>query len=618
MKKFISIAISIILILGTASFTAAFETAATVPSGIPISELEQFTDKFMAKYIGTKTAGASIAITKDGQMVFNKAYGYAIQDKLTISPDSVFEWGSAAKLLVWTSAMQLAEQGKLNLNRDIREYLPENFLKKLKYETPITFYNLMHHNAGWEDRMVDIFYHSPNAIPSLEGALLAWEPVQVFRPGTVVAYSNFGAALAGYIIERISGQPFHQYVWKNIFEPLGMKDTSIHPLQSDNPSVAERRKQIMGHKTVKGKPVPSKNERNYVGLYPAGSTIGTVQDAVKFLSALMPGSETSILFRDNKTLDEMLQVSLFMGDGFPRIAHGFMECFGSVRVLGHGGNTAAFSSHFAIAPKEHFGIVIMTNQAEETLFPGLTKALFGEHIPPVNTAEYTDANKLAGTYIMARRPYSGFTKFFMSVLVFRVKAIDENTLDLAGAVFVQKSPHVFKNTGGSELLDMIDYISFETENNSVSHISSAFFDLLPLGTGSLIINYGSAVLFALCIVYIPSALIISITGAVKNRKKGIPSNLAKKLNIALYASMAAAIFNNVILTARALSFSAYSSLRIHFIVTIIYAVFAPICAGLLWVNRKKEPSKRSVVFNTFSIVCSVILAVFLITWEFWH
>ena len=211
MKKFTQLAIIAILIIGMAPFAAASEIT---PSGIFISGLEQFIDEYAAEFIGSKTAGASIAIIKDGQIIFNKAYGDAIQDEKLAGKDDVFEWGSATKLLLWTSVMQLAEQGKLNLNNDIREYLPENFLKKLKYETPITMYNLMHHNAGWEDRIVDLFYSSPKTVPNLEGALLAWEPVQVFAPGSVVAYSNFGTALAGFIVERLSGLPFYQYVGK--------------------------------------------------------------------------------------------------------------------------------------------------------------------------------------------------------------------------------------------------------------------------------------------------------------------------------------------------------------------------------------------------------------------
>ncbi|KUP21048.1 hypothetical protein AWJ19_27405 [Paenibacillus sp. DMB5] len=104
--------------------------------------------------------------------------------------------------------MQMVEQGKLDLRTDIREYLPEGFFRKLKYDEPITLLNLMHHNAGWQERYTDLFYRQEDDVPDLKEALRIAEPRQVYKPGTVLAYSNYGASLAGYIVERQSGQPF--------------------------------------------------------------------------------------------------------------------------------------------------------------------------------------------------------------------------------------------------------------------------------------------------------------------------------------------------------------------------------------------------------------------------
>ncbi|MCL2764343.1 MAG: beta-lactamase family protein [Treponema sp.] len=618
MRKKILPALIPLLIIWITPFASALDYT---PSGIPISELERFVDEYASIYIGTKTAGAAIAILKDGELVLNKVYGYAIQDETRITADSVFEWGSATKLLVWTSVMQLAEQGRIDLNSDIRGYLPDNFLKKLKFEKPVTMYNLMNHNAGWEDRVVDLFYASAETVPALKDSLLSYEPLQVYMPGTITAYSNYGTALAGYIVELVSGQFFHEYVWKNIFEPLGMKDTAIHPLQADNPLVGERRRQIRGHINANGKPVPAAYERIFIGLYPAGSAIGTAQDAVKFLAALMPSAEdeSGILFKDNKTLNKMLSSSYSFIEGFPGIAHGFIENFYAVKTFGHGGNTAAFSSLFTFSPEERFAAVVLANQASETaMCYMLTKELFGEHEPSVKTGNFADARKFAGLYSMARKPFTGFARLPMSLSVFPVKAIDENTMDLGGAVFVQVSPYVFKNTGGFEFLDIINLAAVETKDDKVSRISIVLFDLLPTSAGSLIITFGSAILFAGCVLFILAAVIISITGAVRNKKKGVPSNLLKKLNIVLYSSMAAVIINNLVLAARAFSFSTYASLSIHFIINIAYMIFTPLCIGFMAANWKKEPAKASWVFNIFSMSLSLILAVIILAWEFWR
>jgi len=629
MKTMVSLlTISIFLTVWVAPFVPALETP-TTPSGIPVSELEQFVDEYAAGHMGVKTAGASVAIYKgfkDGETVRNKAYGYAIQDEVKAGTDSVFEWGSATKLLVWTSVMQLVEQGLIDLNSDIRNYLPPDFFKKLKYETPVTMYNLMHHNAGWEDSIVNLFYSSPKVVPSLERSLLYNEPAQIYKPGTVVAYSNYGTALAGYIVEFISGKPFYEYVWENIFEPLDMKDTALHPLQKDNPAVAEKRGQIKGHIPGKGKPVPSKGERIFIGLYPAGSVIGTAGDAIKFLAALLPAeNETSLLFNDNNTLNEMLTVNYSLRENFPGIAHGFFEYFSSVKTLGHGGNTVAFSSLFTLSPEERFAVVIMTNQAQETaMCNGLTKALFGEYKPPETTEKFPDAGKFTGFYTMARRPASGFTKLIMSLMsTFPFKSVDENTLDLGGAKLIQISPYVFINTGGNDFLDIVNFLGFETaddpeQGSVVTRASIGYFDLLPVSLGEVVVLYGSLVLMVLCLLFVPAAIIITVVGAVKNRKKRIPFNLMKKLNIILFSSMAAAVINNVILAVRALSFSTYSSLMAHFIINVAYIVFAQVCIGFMATNWKKDESKGNRVFFVFSIVFTAVFAVLLTIWEFWR
>jgi len=604
-----------ILLMLTAPFLAALET----PSGIPISELEQFIDEYAAEHIGTKTAGAAIAISKNGEIVFNKTYGYTVQDEVEAATDSVFEWGSGTKLLVWTSVMQLAEQGKIDLNTDLRQYLPENFLKKLTYDTPLTMYNLMHHNAGWEDNIINLFYSSPGVVPNLERSLRENEPKQIYRPGTYVAYSNFGTALAGYIVEYVSGQPFYQYVQENIFKPLGMTDTAIHPLQEDNPDIGERRAQIKGHVTIKNKPTPMKEERIYIGLYPAGSAIGTAGDAIKFLTALTD-NENNALFNSTETKTKMLSTSYALINNFPGIAHGFFENFAAVKTLGHGGNTVAFSSLFTISADERFAVAILTNQANETaICNGLTKALFGEYIPPEKTNDFPDANNFSGWYTMSRKPATGFTKLFMSAsMMFPISAIDENTLNSGGAIFVQVSPYVFINTGGNPILDIVNFLGIKTEDEKVTHAAIGYFDLLPISTGKVLIINASMIILVLCILYIFVALILIIIGAIKNRKKRLPLDLIKKLNITLYSLMAAAVINNIILAIRAFSFSPYSSLIMHFIINIVYIATVPLFIGFITANRKKETTKSSRVFITFTVIFAFIFSAVLFAWEFWR
>ena len=188
------------------------------------------------------TPSVSVAVF-DGENDIHIIYGKSdIENDISANEDTVYEWGSVSKLLVWTSAMQLYEQGKLDLNKDIRSYLPDGFLEKLSYDVPVTMTDLMNHSAGFLSPYKEIETDNINAIQPLEKALKETEPVQYYPPGETVAYSNYGAALAGYIIECISGMDYADYVKQNIFEKLDMQHTALRPDLSDNEWVAEQRK----------------------------------------------------------------------------------------------------------------------------------------------------------------------------------------------------------------------------------------------------------------------------------------------------------------------------------------------------------------------------------------
>jgi len=618
MKKMI-LFLSLILIMSCFSVPVlAVNYSGSTPSGVPLSALEQFVDSYTAEYIGTTTAGASIVVLKDGEVLLSKAYGYAdIENAVEVDTDTVFDWGSDTKLLVWTSVMQLVEQGKLDLNADIRGYLPDVFFTKLQFDSPITMYNLMHHNAGWEDCYTDLFYHSAEDVLSLEETLRITEPKQVKEPGAVVAYSNYGVALAGYIVERVSGQPFYEYVNENIFAVLGMNDTSIHPIQLDDASVAARREKIHGYTISGDKLTVSKNERIFIGLYPAGSAIGTADDAAKFLAALMPGEgEPSLLFMSNDTLNKMLSTSHSYAEDFPGISHGFWGKFGAVKTLGHGGNTDSFSSYFTIAPEAGLGLVVMTNQANETgLCTGLAKALFGEYSSDY-TGDLPDAHEFEGSYIIARRPYNGFSKLMGYLSVYDVNAIDNDTLEMAGIRFTQISPYIFQNDGSSEGFDLPDLLYFTMEDGNVVRVSMPYMELLPVTGYEKSVMIISTIFAVACVPYLIATIFIIVIGGIRNRKKGVPSSLIKKLNMSLNLAGAVALINTAIMAIRALQYSSYAALRVHFGINITYMVFAPLCICLMVANRKKvEISKAGKLFYISSCIVSIILILLLIVWE---
>ena len=219
----------------------------TTPSGIEFSdigtEIEAFAEENKDSY-----ASFATAVFNGDEVLYSKHFGYIDREnQIAADENAVYEWGSISKMFIWVSVMQLHEQGKLDLNADIKTYLPEGFLTKLKYDEPITMMNLLNHNAGWEETKSALEVADEEDIISLEEALRKTEPAQVFKSGEITAYSNWGAALAGYIVECVSGMDYAEYLHKNILEPLGMEQTSVSADYRDNEWVRTQREKAKAY-----------------------------------------------------------------------------------------------------------------------------------------------------------------------------------------------------------------------------------------------------------------------------------------------------------------------------------------------------------------------------------
>lgn len=603
--------------LCSVSSISAKERIAT-PSGIPFDELQDRVDKYVSKYIGTSTAGANVLIVKDGDIILNSSYGYAdVDNQKKVTSDTVFEWGSVTKLLVWTSVMQLVEQGKLELDEDIRAYLPDEFLTKLRFDTPITMLHLMHHNAGWEEKFTDLFYLSGEKEKSLEEMLHITEPYQVHKPGDIVAYSNFGVALAGFIVEQIESQPFYEYVNEHIFSVLEMEDTTIHPTQADNLDVAMKREAIYGYTVNSGEFSISKNERNFIGLYPAGSAIGTIDDAAKFMFALMPADgENSPLFQHNRTLDEMLTTSDFYDDEFPRNAHGFWEGLYTVNVLEHAGNTDSFSSNFTFSKDERLGVIVMTNQmGESEVSYGLPTLLYGEYSTQDDLNKLPNTKDLEGSYSMARQPYKGFTKLYGALNIGNIKSTDPNKFNAYGMTFEQISPYLYKTTNK---YNMHFHVTLN-DDGSVEKISMPTSDILPISPSIKFFNTISIIAIAFSFLYTIIALLIMVIYALKNRKKAVRFSVMKKWETLLLLLNLVPVINLIVLFYRTLNYASYSALRVHFWVNYAYILVVIICIIALFVQWKKSlPTRGQKIGYVLSCVSALLVIALIFGWELYY
>lgn len=285
------------------------------PSGIAYSKMEDA----ISEYVTKRHAGlASVAVgVFDGSDTLCESYfGYAdMENKIAADADTVYEWGSISKLFVWVSVMQLYEQGLLDLNANVRDYLPKDFLTKLEYDTPITMQNLMNHTAGWQETTYNVEVSDKLDIVSLEDALKNTEPPQIYQPGIVTAYSNWGTALAAYIVERISGLDYAAYVQESILKPLGMEHTAVKADLTDHKWVESKRQSLKCYSITTESQEEYGTAISYILLYPVGSVTGTLSDFMTFAKAFVTDSAECPLFEKEDTLKIMLTATSFYGDG---------------------------------------------------------------------------------------------------------------------------------------------------------------------------------------------------------------------------------------------------------------------------------------------------------------
>src|SRR5438105_282458 len=245
---------------------AATNAPPAAPRGQELTEsdLSAFLDGLIPQQIErADIAGAVISVVKDGKVLFEKGYGYADAEKKTpVSPqDTLFRPGSISKTFTWTAVMQQVEQGKLNLDVDVNQYL--DFKVPLTFGKPTTLRDIMTHRSGFEETVKDLFVGDQKLLTPMTQYLPAHLPKQIFAPGTIPAYSNYATTLAAYTVERVSGQPFDDYVDEHFFKPLNMnRATFRQPLpESLKPFMSN------GYDLGSGKP----KHFEWVEVAPAGS-----------------------------------------------------------------------------------------------------------------------------------------------------------------------------------------------------------------------------------------------------------------------------------------------------------------------------------------------------------
>ena len=390
-------------------------SAAASPPPTPQRELTQadadaWLDGFVPGSLATgDIAGAVVVIVKDGQVLTQRGFGYAdIAARQKVDPAAtLFRVGSTSKLFTWTAVMQLVERGKIDLDGDVNRYL--DFRIPPYHGKPITMRHIMTHTAGFEEAFKGGITFSGKVDP-LGDVVKRMLPNRIYDPGTTPAYSNYATAVAGYIVERISGMPFEDYIERNIFQPLGMSHSSFRqPLpQSLAPFMA------------KGYPQASVDPKPFelISVPPAGSLSMSGADAAKFMIAQL---NRGAGLMQPATAQLMQTPTHGAVPGLNRMALGFYEQqINDLDAIAHGGDLNFFHGDLWLFPEKNVGLFIEMNSAGEKSAPSVIREMLFEqfsdrYFPAANDAPLVElatakehARLLAGSYISSRGSFTNF------------------------------------------------------------------------------------------------------------------------------------------------------------------------------------------------------------------
>jgi CubicO group peptidase (beta-lactamase class C family) len=430
-----------------AALAGPFQAEDPTPAPLTGPDVEAWLEGFLPYALQSgDVAGALVVVVKDGEVLIQKGYGYAdVAKQAPVDPErTLFRIGSVAKLFTWTAVMQLVESGRLDLDRDINEYL--DLTIPPRDGKPITLRNLMTHTPGFEEVLKNLIVDDPERLLPLEEYLKTWTPKRIYAPGEVPAYSNYGAALAGYIVQRVSGEPYDDYIDRRVFEPLDMANTTTR-----QPLLAR-----FAPRMSKGYVLGSGPAQPYelVGPSPAGGAAATGADIARFMIAyLQEGQLGSGRILEPESVRLMHDTRLPMVPPLNSMLLGFYQRdVDGRRIVGHEGDTQFFHSTLNLLVDDGVGVFLSVNSTgKEYASIAIRTALMNDFVDryfpapvddrtvdPETAAEH--ARVMAGTYKSSRRAQSSFLSLAFQLSQVRVTVGEDGELVIPALTGVNGQP----------------------------------------------------------------------------------------------------------------------------------------------------------------------------------
>lgn len=371
--------------------------------GQDFSELE----KTIADELREKNAvGAGVAVIKGDRVVFAKGFGAATAEtNAPITADTLFQTGSITKTFTAAMVLGMAQDGKINLDQPIGDYV-KNLSPKL---SKITLNHLLSHRAGIIDEPDEFGAGDENLMASY---IRSWkDDYALFDAGEVFSYSNSGFALAGFTAQERSGKSYIDLMTEEIFQPLGMRSTTFRP------TVAMTYPLAVGHQTKQGeKPAVVRPLAQDARLYPAGTMYSSLNDMARFVTAFLNGGKI-----DGKQILAPAVIEKMSAPRARQLSAADDSSYGyglftntrrGVRVFWHDGSMTGYVASMLFVPEQKFAVIILGNtnnvvlsktqeKAMETMLSLKPKeASESKTILPMTEAEM---QKVVGTYSQPNR-----------------------------------------------------------------------------------------------------------------------------------------------------------------------------------------------------------------------
>ncbi len=508
----------------TATTTTAANTTNTAPASAGTSSrcaettsesLARFFDAAVPRLLrDTRVPGAVVSVVSGDSLAFAAGYGQADIDRgIPASPSrSLVRIASITKLFTWTAVMQQVEAGRLDLDADVNQYLPD-FQLPATYPQPVTLRHLMNHTAGFEDFAIGTQAADAADIPPLGEYLAEHTPARIRPPGEISAYSNYGAALAGYIVEAVTGEPYDAYIQRHLLEPLAMThSTAAEPVPAP---LRDDLARSYDTETVPPRPIPF----TFDPQAPDGSMSVTATDIANFMIAhLNEGRFGDARILEPETAAEMHARSFAAHPGLDGYAHGFKEVtFNGRRTLTHDGGWEGFRSILVLVPGCDLGVFLSLNGS--TGGSGgyaFLQSFFDRFAPPPATPETTGSTPATsltpvepqpGFYHSTRRNLTTVEKIVTLLGPLKLSVADDGSVHFRGKDWLPEPDGLYRSADGGQRL------AFQAGTDGRRYIATDATAYELLGTAETLPFNGAVLL--LVVLPVLAAVALPVTWAVR-------------------------------------------------------------------------------------------------------